>query len=76
MKICFLFFRVLRRKYDLDLKSSSLSENLLKEMDAVLIITGHSDYDYEWIVQNAQMILDTRNATRNVKNNRHKIIKA
>jgi UDP-N-acetyl-D-glucosamine dehydrogenase len=76
LKICFLFFRVLRRKYDLDLKSSSLSENLLKEMDAVLIITDHSDYDYEWIVQKARLVVDTRNATCNVKSNKDRIIKA
>ncbi len=64
------------RKYDLDFRSSPLSEKLLKEMDAVLIITDHSDYDYEWIVQNARLVVDTRNATRRVKSNRHEIIKA
>jgi UDP-N-acetyl-D-glucosamine dehydrogenase len=64
------------RKYDLDIKSSGLNEKLLGQMDAVLIITDHSSYDYEWIVQNSSLILDTRNATRNVSSNRHKIIKA
>jgi UDP-N-acetyl-D-glucosamine dehydrogenase len=45
-------------------------------MDAVLIITDHSDYDYDWIVENSSIVIDTRNATRNVSSNRHKIIKA
>jgi len=64
------------RKYDLDLASSSLNEQLLSEMDAVVIVTDHSSYDYDWIVENSSIVLDTRNATRNVKSNRHKIIKA
>jgi UDP-N-acetyl-D-glucosamine dehydrogenase len=64
------------RKYDLDIKSSDLSQELLNDMDAVLIITDHSDYDYDWIVENSSIVIDTRNATRNVSSNRHKIIKA
>ncbi|MHA1381647.1 MAG: UDP binding domain-containing protein, partial [Candidatus Helarchaeota archaeon] len=64
------------RKYDFDLRSSNLKEGLLKQMDAVVIVTDHSSYDYEWIVRNANLVLDTRNATREVKTNRHKIIKA
>jgi len=64
------------RKYDLDMESSPLTKDLLKQMDAVLIVTDHSSYDYEWIVKNAKIVIDTRNATHNVKSNRHKIIKA
>jgi len=64
------------RKYDLDIESSDLRQELLKDMDAVLLITDHSDYDYEWIVKNSKLVLDTRNATQNVKADRHKIIKA
>jgi len=64
------------RKYDFDLRSSNLNEDFLKKMDAVVIVTDHSSYDYEWIVQHANCVLDTRNATKEVKTNRHKIIKA
>ena len=64
------------RKYDLDIKSSDLRQELLNDMDAVLIITDHTNYDYEWIVKNAKIVIDTRNATHNVSSNRHKIIKA
>ena len=64
------------RKYDFDLRSSNLKEDFLKQMDAVVIVTDHSSYDYEWIVKHANCVLDTRNATREVKTNRHKIIKA
>ena len=64
------------RKYDFNLISSPLTKGLLKRMDAVMIVTDHSRYDYAWIVKNSDLIIDTRNATQNVNINRHKIIKA
>jgi UDP-N-acetyl-D-glucosamine dehydrogenase len=64
------------RKYQLDLKSSALTPKLLRTMDAVVIVTDHSSYDYEWIVKQANLVVDTRNATRNVRTQRHKIVKA
>jgi UDP-N-acetyl-D-glucosamine dehydrogenase len=35
------------------MRSTKLTEKLLKSMDAVVILTEHSDYDYEWIVANS-----------------------
>ena len=64
------------RKYEFDLKSSALTETLLKDMDAVIIVTDHSSYDYEWIAGNSNIVLDTRNATASIKSNKDKIIKA
>ena len=52
------------RKYDLQMKRSPL-ENL-GQYDCVLIVTDHSDYDYRRIVQEAQLVVDTRNATRGI----------
>ena len=57
------------------LRSVQLQENLLKEMDCVVVITDHSLYDFEWIVKNAKLVVDTRNATRNITDNTGKIIK-
>lgn len=54
--------------------SLSLNENLLSQADCVVITTAHSSYDYKWIVENAKLIIDTRNATKNLKN-KEKIIK-
>jgi UDP-N-acetyl-D-glucosamine dehydrogenase len=51
----------------LRIKSTELSEKLLKETDATIIITDHSTYDYQWIVKHAGLIIDTRNATRSLK---------
>jgi UDP-N-acetyl-D-glucosamine dehydrogenase len=64
------------REYDLKMKSVPLTTAKLKSYDCVLISTNHSDYDYEWIVKNARLVVDTRNATANVKSGRSKIVKA
>jgi UDP-N-acetyl-D-glucosamine dehydrogenase len=52
------------RKYDLQMECSAL-ENL-GQYDCVLIVTDHSDYDYERIVRESQLVVDTRNATRGI----------
>ena len=64
------------RTHDLGMDSSPLTQKFLIEMDAVVIVTDHSSYNFEWIVKNARLVVDTRNATRDVKTGREKIIKA
>jgi UDP-N-acetyl-D-glucosamine dehydrogenase len=64
------------RKHDLEMESQPLSEEFLKSMDAVLLVTDHSDFDYDWVVDNSTIFLDTRNAAKNVQNGRERIIKA
>jgi UDP-N-acetyl-D-glucosamine dehydrogenase len=49
---------------DLNLKSVALSEGKLKEFDAVIVATAHSDYDFDWIVKNSSLVIDTRNAIK------------
>ncbi len=49
------------RKYDLQMKCAPVDD--VSKYDCVLIVTDHSDYDYEWIVQHASLVVDTRNAT-------------
>jgi UDP-N-acetyl-D-glucosamine dehydrogenase len=49
---------------------------MLAGYDVVLISTDHDDYDYDWIVQNAKLVVDTRNATASVRKGRRKIKKA
>ena len=41
--------------------------------DAILIITNHSKVDYETLVECANLVLDTRNATKNIQKHRNKI---
>jgi UDP-N-acetyl-D-glucosamine dehydrogenase len=64
------------RKYDFDLKSVDLTPKLLKSMDCAVIVANHSVYDYDHIVKHSQLVVDTRNATRDVKSHRAKIMKA
>jgi UDP-N-acetyl-D-glucosamine dehydrogenase len=52
------------RKYDLNMRSVSLDD--IRGYDCVLIVTDHSDYDYVRIVREAQLVVDTRNATRGI----------
>ena len=52
------------RHYDLQMQRASLEH--LNEYDCVAIITDHSDYDYPTIVREAQLVVDTRNATHGI----------
>ncbi len=47
-------------------KSAELTEKLLHDVDCVVITTDHSDYDYNWIVKNSKLVVDTKNATKNI----------
>jgi UDP-N-acetyl-D-glucosamine dehydrogenase len=64
------------RKHDLGLKSSPLTSRLLKSMDAAVIVTDHTAYDYAWIVEHSNLVVDTRNATKKVKKFKGRIVKA
>ncbi len=64
------------RKYDFPLQSVPLNGDMLKKYDCVVIATDHSDYDYADIVKNAQLVVDTRNATKSVRDGKEKIIAA
>jgi UDP-N-acetyl-D-glucosamine dehydrogenase len=50
-----------------------LNRETLAWADVVLLATDHSSFDYQWIADNCDCILDTRNAFREVKNSRAKI---
>ncbi len=59
----------------LTMNSVDLSAKVLQKTDCVVITTAHSDYDWEWIVANSRLVVDTRNATRSVKTNLAKIVR-
>jgi UDP-N-acetyl-D-glucosamine dehydrogenase len=56
----------MRRYPNLRMSSRDLTEDYLRSRDCVLIVTDHSAYDWGWIAQRAPLIIDTRNATKNV----------
>jgi UDP-N-acetyl-D-glucosamine dehydrogenase len=43
-------------------KGVELNAATLAQYDAVLIATDHDDVDYKMIVDNAKLVVDTRNA--------------
>jgi len=59
----------------LDLKSIFLNDKNLINAHCVVIVTHHSDWDYEWIVKRACCIVDTRNATQTVSGKKDHVFK-
>jgi UDP-N-acetyl-D-glucosamine dehydrogenase len=64
------------RAYNIRRESVELTPENLVKYDCVLISTDHSAYDWDFIVKNAKLVVDTRNATKHVLENRNKIVKA
>ena len=52
------------RKYALNMTSTSLDR--IPEFDCVVIATDHTQYDYRDVVSKAQLVVDTRNATKGI----------
>ena len=65
-----------RQHGEQDMASQPLTAEFLASQDCVLIATDHSAYDYAFIVRHAPLVVDSRNATRDVKEGREKIVKA
>lgn len=55
------------RQHSFDLKSVDLSSEVLKEYDVVLLLTNHSDFDYDLILANSQILIDTRGVYRDAE---------
>lgn len=52
-----------------------LTKKILSNADCVVIVTDHQQVDYDFVVEHAHLILDTRNATKGVRKGREKIRK-
>jgi UDP-N-acetyl-D-glucosamine dehydrogenase len=64
------------RHYDFrDRSAAEPTAQALAAYDAVVIATDHSTYDFPFIVRHARLVLDTRNATRDVGEHRDKIVR-
>jgi UDP-N-acetyl-D-glucosamine dehydrogenase len=62
------------RRYNFQLHSVALSPETLSQYDAVLIATDHSSIDYEFVVRHSRLVIDTRNATRDIAEYPEKIV--
>jgi len=56
------------------LESSDLTRRNLQQHDAALILTDHSHIPYESVASSARLVIDTRNATKNVADRRNIVL--
>lgn len=64
------------RHCDFEMESVELDSALIEKMDAVLIVTDHSNIDYQWVANNSSLVIDTRNVTQGCSKNAKHIFKA
>jgi UDP-N-acetyl-D-glucosamine dehydrogenase len=64
------------RHHDLQMSSIELTASNLKNYDCVLVATHHAAYDWQMIADHSKLIVDTRNALRQVKGKRDHIVAA
>jgi UDP-N-acetyl-D-glucosamine dehydrogenase len=57
------------------LESEPLEDQMLRSVDAALILTDHRIVDYKRVAELAPLVIDTRNATAAVVHNRHRIVR-
>jgi UDP-N-acetyl-D-mannosaminuronate dehydrogenase/intein/homing endonuclease len=58
------------------MQSQTLTPAYLSSRDCVVVVTDHSSYDWPWVVEHAPLVVDTRNATRQVTRHRERIVQA
>lgn len=61
------------REHKFDLKSVPLTPEALASYDAVVLLTDHSDFDYEMIAEHSKLVVDTRGKYREPQ---HRVVKA
>ena len=64
------------RRHDLQMTSIELTAAKLATYDCVLIATHHAAYDWQMVADHARLVVDTRNALRDVTGRRDHIVKA
>jgi UDP-N-acetyl-D-glucosamine dehydrogenase len=62
-------------KNKVKLESIELTAQVAAEADCIVIVTGHRHLDYNWLVSQSQLVVDTVNATRHVIEHRDKIMR-
>lgn len=58
------------RGHAFELSSVALTPDALSKFDAVVLLTNHSDFDYDMILENAKLIIDCRGKYRGIDNSR------
>ena len=58
-----------------DLTRMTLDRETLQRADCVVITTAHRSYDWKWVLENSRLVVDTRNATKDVRANLARVVK-
>ena len=58
-----------------NIQSQALTTDSLKMVDAVIISTDHSNVDYQFVVDNSTLIIDSRNATKHLNGTENKVLR-
>jgi len=62
-------------KEGVQLTSTPLDETVLAGSDCVLVVAGHSCYDWSWIAQHCSLLVDSVNATKGLQDTHAEIIR-
>ncbi len=60
---------------DIDQSSTELSAELLDSMDCTVLVTNHSSYDYQWMIEHSKIFVDTRNVTNGLSDPNNVVVK-
>jgi UDP-N-acetyl-D-glucosamine dehydrogenase len=64
------------RKYSFTMESTELTSETLASVDCVLLATNHSAYDYPFILEHSDLIIDTRNSFSGLEGAAEKVVQA
>jgi UDP-N-acetyl-D-glucosamine dehydrogenase len=54
--------------------SIPLSKEVLERADCIVVLTDHTSIDYQRVVDAGKLVIDTRNATKNVRDGRSNVV--
>ena len=63
------------RTASLSMDSANLTAEIFRQADCVVIATAHRTYDWEWVVENSRLLMDTRNATAGIATDPNRVAK-
>lgn len=58
----------------LDMQSVGLTAEALASVDCVVIVTDHTSYDWQWVAEQARIIVDSRNALKDITSPRATVV--
>ncbi|MFC1632038.1 nucleotide sugar dehydrogenase [Candidatus Omnitrophota bacterium] len=59
----------------IDLKSVKFTRASFSKQDCVVVLTGHTNVDYRFVLKHSSLIIDTRNVFKNIKGKKGQVIK-